>query len=64
MYRSFDPAAPAVHGDGAEHLLDVDDPWYGGAEDFEVCLDVVEAAADAIVEHVRRELDGRAAAGS
>lgn len=64
MYRSFDPAAPAVHGDGSEHLLDVDDPWYGGAEDFEVCLEVVEAAADAVVEHVRGELERRAAAGA
>jgi protein-tyrosine phosphatase len=60
MYRSFDPAAPPVDGEASEHLLDVDDPWYGGSEDFEVCLDVVEAAADAIVEHVRGELDRRA----
>lgn len=64
MYRSFDPAAPRVDGEASEHLLDVDDPWYGGAEDFEACLAVVEAAADAIVEHVRGELDRRSADAS
>lgn len=48
LYRSFDPAAT---GD-----LDVADPWYGGAQDFEDCLAQIEAAADGIVEHVRAEL--------
>ena len=52
MYRSFDPAA-----DGApEHQLDVADPWYGGPEDFEVCLAEIEAAADGVVDFVRAEL--------
>jgi protein-tyrosine phosphatase len=59
MYRSFDPAAPAGPGGASEHLLDIADPWYGGAEDFEVCLEQVEAAADAIVEHVRVALAER-----
>ena len=53
MYRSFDPDAPVGR---AEHALDVDDPWYGGAADFEACLAQVEAAADGIVAHVRRVL--------
>lgn len=59
MYRSFDPAAPAVRTPDAEHVLDVDDPWYGGMVDFEDCLGQVEAAADGVVEFVRGEL-GRA----
>ncbi|MDM7830208.1 low molecular weight protein-tyrosine-phosphatase [Cellulomonas edaphi] len=46
MYRQFDPAADPDD-------LDVDDPWYGGPEDFEVCLAQLEAAADGVVEHVR-----------
>ena len=50
MYRSFDPDAPVGR---AEHALDVDDPWYGGAADFEACLAQVEAAADGIVAYVR-----------
>ena len=54
MYRSFDASAPTA---GPEHLLDVDDPWYGDQEGFEVTLEEVEAAADAIVDHVRTELD-------
>jgi len=53
MYRSFDPAAPT---EGPERLLDVDDPWYGDQTGFEVTLAEIEAAADAIVEHVRTEL--------
>jgi len=59
MYRSFDPEAPAVPPGQPEHPLDIDYPWYGGMEDFEVCLAQVEAAADPIVEHVRSELAER-----
>lgn len=59
MYRRFDPAAPHVPDAGPAHLLDVDDPWYGGPEHFESCLDEIEAAADGIVEHVLAELRGR-----
>jgi len=47
MYRSFDPTADAP---------DVDDPWYGGPQDFERCLAEIEAAADGIVAHVRAAL--------
>ncbi|WP_265522406.1 low molecular weight protein-tyrosine-phosphatase [Oerskovia flava] len=60
MYRSFDPAAPTVAPGSPEHVLDIADPWYGGPEDFEVCLAEVEAAADGVVEHVRAELAARA----
>ena len=59
MWRSFDPGAPAGATDGE---LDVADPWYGGAEDFESTLAQVEAAADAVVEHVRGELTARRSA--
>ncbi|MEV7974231.1 low molecular weight protein-tyrosine-phosphatase [Cellulomonas sp. NPDC089187] len=55
MYRSFDPAAPQGV---SEQALDVDDPWYGGPENFEHCLDEIEAAADGVVEHVRAALAG------
>ena len=57
MYRSFDPDAPA---DGPEHLLDVDDPWYGGPENFETCLAEIEAAADGVVAYVRDQVGGAA----
>ena len=59
MFRAFDPAAPVVV-DGDERVLDVDDPWYGGSEDFETCLDQVEAAAAGVVAHVRALLAARA----
>jgi protein-tyrosine phosphatase len=53
LFRTFDPAAPRVQDPGDEHLLDVDDPWYGGPENFEACLDEIEAAADGVVDTVR-----------
>ena len=56
LLRTFDPTAPT---DGPEHLLDVDDPWYGDQDGFEVTLAEIEAAADGIVEHVRLELTAR-----
>ena len=64
MYRSFDPAAPRVEPGDSEHVLDIDDPWYGDVESFEVCLEQVEAAADAIVEHVRAAVRDRGLAGA
>lgn len=53
MFRSFDPDAPTG---GPDHLLDVDDPWYGDQEGFEVTMAEIEAAADGIVAHVRNAL--------
>ena len=58
MFRSFDPAAPRVAQGTGEHVLDIDDPWYGGRDDFEDCLAQIEAAADGIVAGVRAALDG------
>lgn len=62
MFRTFDPAAPRVADPRDEHLLDVDDPWYGGPENFERCLDEIEAAADGVVDAVRAALTDRDAA--
>ncbi|WP_344248529.1 low molecular weight protein-tyrosine-phosphatase [Isoptericola hypogeus] len=58
LYRSFDPDAPLVERDADEHLLDVDDPWYGDQGGFETTLAEVEAAADGVVAHVRARLEG------
>ncbi|WP_233550909.1 low molecular weight protein-tyrosine-phosphatase [Amnibacterium setariae] len=55
MWRSFDPAAPSLDAVD-ESALDVEDPWYGGHDDFLATLEQVEAAADAIVDHVRARL--------
>ena len=62
MFRTFDPAAPRVADVRDEHLLDVDDPWYGGPANFEHCLDEIEAAADGVVDAVRAALSDRDAA--
>ncbi len=57
IYRSFDPAAALEAVDESD--LDVEDPWYGGHDDFLATLEEVEAAADAIVDFVRTELNSR-----
>lgn len=53
MYRAFDPSAPRVADPRDERRLDIDDPWFGGPPEFESCLAQLEAAAGAIVDHVR-----------
>lgn len=51
LLRSYDPDA------GAENL-DVPDPYYGGMESFELCLDLIEAATSGLLDAVRAALDG------
>ncbi|MEU3603923.1 low molecular weight protein-tyrosine-phosphatase [Streptomyces sp. NPDC035033] len=50
LLRSYDPAA----GDA----LDVPDPYYGGREGFEHCLEMVEAASEGLLATVRAALRG------
>ncbi|MET7575593.1 low molecular weight protein-tyrosine-phosphatase [Streptomyces sp. NPDC005492] len=52
LLRSYDPAA----GDD----LDVPDPYYGGLDGFEECLEMVEAASEGLFAVVREEVEGRA----
>ncbi|MDT0609731.1 low molecular weight protein-tyrosine-phosphatase [Streptomyces lancefieldiae] len=54
LLRSYDPAADS--GD-----LDVPDPYYGGVDGFEECLEMVEAASDGLLAAVREQVEGRAA---
>ncbi|MER6268239.1 low molecular weight protein-tyrosine-phosphatase [Streptomyces sp900105755] len=53
LLRSYDPAA----GDD----LDVPDPYYGGLDGFEECLEMVEAASAGLLAAVRAEVEGTAA---
>ncbi|CAM5263239.1 putative low molecular weight protein-tyrosine-phosphatase [Streptomyces alboniger] len=53
LLRAYDPAA------GAD--LDVPDPYYGGMDGFEECLEMVEAASEGLLTAVRNEVEGRAA---
>jgi len=50
LLREFDPAAVA------SGTLEVDDPYYGGADEFDRCLTVVERACQGLVEYLRAEL--------
>ncbi|MFD9037773.1 MULTISPECIES: low molecular weight protein-tyrosine-phosphatase [Streptomyces] len=54
LLRSYDPAA-----DGDD--LDVPDPYYGGLDGFEECLELVEAASPGLLAAVREKVEGRAA---
>ncbi|MER6344792.1 low molecular weight protein-tyrosine-phosphatase [Streptomyces sp. NPDC001595] len=53
LLRSYDPAA----GDD----LDVPDPYYGGMDGFEECLEMVEAASAGLLAAVREHVEGQAA---
>ncbi|MCZ0988179.1 low molecular weight protein-tyrosine-phosphatase [Streptomyces diastatochromogenes] len=53
LLRAYDPAA----GDD----LDVPDPYYGGRDGFEECLEMVEAATTGLLAAVREQLEGQAA---
>ncbi|MFD4554794.1 low molecular weight protein-tyrosine-phosphatase [Streptomyces sp. NPDC058469] len=52
LLRSYDPD---VTDD-----LDVPDPYYGGLDGFEECLEMVEAASTGLLAAVRDEVEGRA----
>ncbi|MGW2617907.1 low molecular weight protein-tyrosine-phosphatase [Streptomyces sp. NPDC001500] len=51
LLRSYDPAA----GDD----LDVPDPYYGGRDGFEECLEMVEAASSGLLAAVREDVEGQ-----
>lgn len=55
LFRSFDPDAVARDD------LDMDDPWYGEDSAFDQTYAEVTAAAAGVVEHVRAELERKAA---
>ncbi|MFJ7900354.1 low molecular weight protein-tyrosine-phosphatase [Streptomyces sp. NPDC096198] len=50
LLRSYDPAA--------DDDLDVPDPYYGGTEGFEACLEMMEAASPGLLAAVREQLEG------
>jgi protein-tyrosine phosphatase len=53
LLRSYDP--------GAGDDLDVPDPYYGGLDGFEECLEMVEAASEGLLAEVREQTEGRVA---
>ncbi|KUJ67885.1 protein tyrosine phosphatase [Streptomyces albus subsp. albus] len=56
LLRSLDPALAGRAGAGE---LDVPDPYYGGAEQFQECLEMVEAACEGLLGAVREALAAR-----
>ncbi|GAA2427768.1 low molecular weight protein-tyrosine-phosphatase [Streptomyces glaucus] len=43
------------------HDLDVPDPYYGGREGFDECLEMVEEASIGLLAAIREQVEGRAA---
>ncbi|MDY3126500.1 MAG: low molecular weight phosphotyrosine protein phosphatase, partial [Bifidobacterium mongoliense] len=41
---------------GQEDKLDLVDPWYGGAHEFDVAIDQIEQGAPYIVDWVKQQL--------
>ncbi|MCF4139270.1 low molecular weight phosphotyrosine protein phosphatase [Streptomyces sp. Tue 6430] len=52
LLRAYDPAATD---------LDVPDPYYGGRDGFEECLQMVEEASVGLLAAVRADVEGRVA---
>jgi protein-tyrosine phosphatase len=56
LMRAFDPKAPATADESDEYLLDVEDPWYGGEEQFETTYHQIESAIPGVIKHVAAQL--------
>ncbi|MER6559378.1 low molecular weight protein-tyrosine-phosphatase [Streptomyces sp. NPDC001027] len=56
--RGADSSASSGPADGD---LDVPDPYYGGRDGFEECLEMVEEASDGLLAAVRDNMEGRVA---
>ncbi|MFI1481569.1 low molecular weight protein-tyrosine-phosphatase [Streptomyces sp. NPDC020747] len=56
LLRSYDPAVALASGAD----LDVPDPYYGGLDGFEECLEMVEAASPGLLAAVREQVEGQA----
>lgn len=52
LLRSYDPVA-------ADDDLAVPDPYYGGRDGFEECLEMVEGASAGLLAAVREDVEGR-----
>lgn len=55
MLRDFDPA---VSGQDAA-MQGIEDPWFGGATDFETSWDQIAAALPGIIDYVRQAVSDR-----
>ncbi|MDQ0775899.1 protein-tyrosine phosphatase [Streptomyces aurantiacus] len=61
LLRSYDTTAGTGTGLDTGADLDVPDPYYGGMDGFEQCLEMVEAASLGLLASVREQVEGRAA---
>lgn len=60
LLRAYDPAAaPDAGPDTDPDALDVPDPYFGGPDDFEACLEMIEAASEGLLGAVSEALAAR-----
>ena len=64
--RALTPLCPAEHARKLRLIMEfargstereVPDPYYGASQDFDWVLDLLEAATDGLLEHLRAQLD-------
>lgn len=55
LLRAYAPDADSETPDA----LDVPDPYFGGPDDFEACLEMIEAASEGLLDAVRQALAAR-----
>jgi len=58
MMRYFDPAVASTADSASsdDYRLDVDDPWYGGPQEFADCLAELQAAVPGVVDFVAKQI--------
>ncbi|ADI08453.1 Low molecular weight protein-tyrosine-phosphatase [Streptomyces bingchenggensis BCW-1] len=55
LLREYDPDADP----DAPAALDVPDPYFGGPDDFEACLEMIEAASEGLLDEVNKAITAR-----
>ena len=59
LFRTFDTVCnPQLHisTDVADQILDVEDPWFGGPEDFTTTRETLERCTPAIIDYAEEQL--------
>ena len=59
LFRTFDDVCNPqriISPEIADQILDVEDPWYGGPEDFVTTRETLERCAPVIVDYVEQQL--------
>ncbi|MFD8386857.1 low molecular weight protein-tyrosine-phosphatase [Streptomyces sp. NPDC059679] len=59
LLRAYAPGTNPDADSEAQDALDVPDPYFGGPDDFEACLEMIEAASEGLLDAVSKALAAR-----